>query len=177
MKNFFFWSSTQIWRKFAHFLRWRPEFVDLRVFLEMKTFFSPKFRRSLQWTPFFLVHTLEFKEIKFSCFPKFVYAPPPSSHAILALTWLHLRATQLLSKKRCRSGDSVTLCPIWLARDLNFRLPPPETNVLPLQDCKSGWAFWVEFGFRPGLGLNLTKTSGLIRAWDVLFALGAQKYN
>ena len=25
----------------------------------------------------FLVHTLEFKEIKFSCSPKFVYAPPP----------------------------------------------------------------------------------------------------
>ena len=28
-----------------------------------------------------------------------------------------------------------------------------------------------------GSGLNLTKISGLIRAWDVLFVLGAQKYN
>ena len=28
-----------------------------------------------------------------------------------------------------------------------------------------------------GSGLKLTKISGLIRAWDVLFVLGAQKYN
>ena len=31
--------------------------------------------------------------------------------------------------------------------------------------------------FGSGSGLKLTKTSGLIRAWDVRFALGAQKYN
>ena len=42
------------------------------------------------------------------------------------------RATQLLSKK-CRSGGEplATLCPIWPARDLNFRPPAPETNALP----------------------------------------------
>ena len=43
------------------------------------------------------------------------------------------------------------------------------------QSCKSGRAFRVGFG--PGSGLKLTKISGLIRAWDVLFVLGAQKYN
>ena len=43
------------------------------------------------------------------------------------------------------------------------------------QSCKSGRAFQVGFG--PGLGLKLTKISGLIRAWDVLFVLGVQKNN
>ena len=43
------------------------------------------------------------------------------------------------------------------------------------QSCKSGRAFRVGFG--PGLGLKLTKISGLIRAWDVLFVLGVQKNN
>ena len=33
------------------------------------------------------------------------------------------------------------------------------------------------FGSGSGSGLKLTKISGLIRAWDVLFVLGAQKYN
>ena len=43
------------------------------------------------------------------------------------------QATQLLSKK-CRNGGEplATLCPIWPARDLNLRLPAPETNALPL---------------------------------------------
>ena len=31
--------------------------------------------------------------------------------------------------------------------------------------------------FGSGSGLKLTKISGLIRAWDLLFVLGAQKYN
>ena len=31
--------------------------------------------------------------------------------------------------------------------------------------------------FGSGSGLNLTKISGLIRAWDVLFVLDAQKHN
>ena len=31
--------------------------------------------------------------------------------------------------------------------------------------------------FGSGSGLKLTKISGLFRAWDVLFVLGAQKYN
>ena len=31
--------------------------------------------------------------------------------------------------------------------------------------------------FGSGSGLKLTKTSGLFRAWDMLFVLGAQKYN
>ena len=39
------------------------------------------------------------------------------------------------------------------------------------QSCKSGRLF------ESGLGLKLTKISSLIRAWDVLFVLGAQKYN
>ena len=43
------------------------------------------------------------------------------------------------------------------------------------QSCQSGRAFRVGFG--PGLGLKLTKISGLIRAWEVHFALRAQKYN
>ena len=43
------------------------------------------------------------------------------------------------------------------------------------QSCKSGRAFRVGFG--PGSGLKLKKILGLIRAWDVLFGLGAQKYN
>ena len=46
--------------------------------------------------------------------------------------------------------------------------------ALPVQSCKPGRDFWVGFG--PGLGLKLTKISGLIRAWDVLFISGAQKY-
>ena len=45
------------------------------------------------------------------------------------------------------------------------------------QSCKSGRVFRVGFGFGPGSGLKLTKISGLIRAWDVLFVLSAQKYN
>ena len=43
------------------------------------------------------------------------------------------------------------------------------------QSSKSGWAFRV--GFRSGSGLKLTKILCLIRVWDVLFVLGAQKYN
>ena len=43
------------------------------------------------------------------------------------------------------------------------------------QSCKSGRVFRVGFG--PGSGLKLTTISGLIRAWDVLFVLSAQKYN
>ena len=54
---------------------------------------------------------------------KFCWAPSPHHCA---------RATQLLSKK-CRSGGepSVTLCPIWSARDLNLRPSAPEMNALP----------------------------------------------
>ena len=40
---------------------------------------------------------------------------------------------------------------------------------------KQSWKSGRLFG--SGSGLKLTKISGLIRAWDVLFALGAQKYN
>ena len=43
------------------------------------------------------------------------------------------------------------------------------------QSCKSGRAFRVGFG--PGSDVKLTKFSGLIRAWDVRFILGEQKYN
>ena len=39
------------------------------------------------------------------------------------------------------------------------------------QSCKSGRAF------RVGFGLKIDKNSGLIRVWDVVFVLGAQKYN
>ena len=38
-----------------------------------------------------------------------------------------------------------------------------------IQSCKSGGAFRV--------GPKVDKILGLIRAWDVLFVLGAQKYN
>ena len=43
------------------------------------------------------------------------------------------QATQLLSKK-CHSGGEplATLCLIWPARDLKFRPPAPEANVLLL---------------------------------------------
>ena len=49
-------------------------------------------------------------------------------------------------------------------------------------DFRVGSGFWpgsgrVQAGFGPGSGLKLTKTSGLIRAWDILFVLGAQKHN
>ena len=43
------------------------------------------------------------------------------------------------------------------------------------QSCKSGRVFGVEFGL--GSALKLTKISSLIRAWDVLFVVSAQKYN
>ena len=43
-----------------------------------------------------------------------------------------------------------------------------------IQSYKSGRDFRVGFG--PGSDLKLTKISGLNRAWDVLFVLGAQ-YN
>ena len=39
------------------------------------------------------------------------------------------------------------------------------------QSCMSAWAF------RAGFGAKVDKISGLIRAWEVLFVLGAQKYN
>ena len=39
------------------------------------------------------------------------------------------------------------------------------------QSCKSGRAFLI------GFGPEVEKISGLIRAWDALFVLGAQKYN
>ena len=39
------------------------------------------------------------------------------------------------------------------------------------QSCKSGRAFWV------GFGPKVHKVSGSIRASDVLFVFGAQKYN
>ena len=39
--------------------------------------------------------------------------------------------------------------------------------------CKSGQSFRVGFGFGP----EVDKILGLIRASDVLFVLGAQKYN
>ena len=43
------------------------------------------------------------------------------------------RATQLLLKKCCSSGKPLaTLCPIWLARDLNLRSSAPEINALLL---------------------------------------------
>ena len=45
------------------------------------------------------------------------------------------------------------------------------------QSCKSGLAFRVWFGFGSGSGLKLTKILALILARDVLFVLGAQKYN
>ena len=45
------------------------------------------------------------------------------------------------------------------------------------QSCKSGRAFRFEFEFGPGSGLKLTKTSGFVCVWDVLFVVGAQKYN
>ena len=47
------------------------------------------------------------------------------------------RATQLLSKKSRSGGEPLaTLCPIWLAWDLNLRPPAPETNALLLgQPC------------------------------------------
>ena len=41
------------------------------------------------------------------------------------------------------------------------------------QSCYLGRSFWVGFGFRP----KVDKISSLIRARDVLFVLGAQKYN
>ena len=41
----------------------------------------------------------------------------------------------------------------------------------------SGQDFRVGFGFRPHSGLKLTKILGLIRSRDVLFVLGAKKYN
>ena len=37
--------------------------------------------------------------------------------------------------------------------------------------CKSGGTL------RVGFGPKIDKISGLIRAWDVVFVLGAQKYN
>ena len=40
-----------------------------------------------------------------------------------------------------------------------------------VQGCKSGWAF------RVGFGPKVDKISGSIRAWDVLFVLGTQKYD
>ena len=43
--------------------------------------------------------------------------------------------------------------------------------IMVCQSCKSGRAFGS------GSGLKLSKISGLIRAWDVLFVLGVQKYN
>ena len=54
-------------------------------------------------------------------------------------------ATQLLSKKCC-SGDKplATLSPIWPARDLNLRLPAPETKALPL-DQLAGWVVAPNF--------------------------------
>ena len=42
---------------------------------------------------------------------------------------------------------------------------------LPRERCKSGRAIWV------GLGPKVDKILGLIRASEVLFVLGAQKYN
>ena len=45
------------------------------------------------------------------------------------------------------------------------------SQVGPGQSCKSGRYF------RVGFGPKGDKISGLIRAWDVLFVLGAQKYN
>ena len=46
-----------------------------------------------------------------------------------------------------------------------------------MQSCKSGRAFRVGFGFGPGSGLQLIKTSGLNRARDVVIVLGAQNSN
>ena len=46
-----------------------------------------------------------------------------------------------------------------------------------MQSCKSGRAFRVGFGFGPGSGLQLIKTSGLNRARDVLFVVGTQNSN
>ena len=37
--------------------------------------------------------------------------------------------------------------------------------------------FRVGFQIRAGFGSKIDKTSGIIRAWDVLFVLGAQNYN
>ena len=50
------------------------------------------------------------------------------------------RKTQLLSKT-CRSGGEplAILCPMRLARDLNFRPPTPETNALPLDELVDKW--------------------------------------
>ena len=45
-----------------------------------------------------------------------------------------------------------------------------KTQVYPIQNCKSTGIFGS------GSGLKMTQISGLIRAWDVLFVSGAQKY-
>ena len=45
------------------------------------------------------------------------------------------------------------------------------------QSCKSDRAFRVGFRFGPGSSLKLTKISGLILAWAVLFVLDVQKNN
>ena len=76
----------------------------------------------------------------------------------------------------------VLLFSYWLTQ-LTGKFDPPcvlarqfeYSGQLPRQSCKSGRAFRVGFGFGPGSGLKLTKISGLIRAWDVLFVLGVQK--
>ena len=49
--------------------------------------------------------------------------------------------------------------------------------MLSVQSCKSGRAFRVGFELGPGSGLKLIQISGLSRTWNVLFALGAQKYD
>ena len=47
---------------------------------------------------------------------------------------------------------------------------PPSSKFYLCQSSKSGRAFWVGFG--PKVDKNF-----LIRAWDILIILGAQKYN
>ena len=78
IKTFFFGLLPQISWKLAHFLWWSPEVVKICNFLRWRPFFwsLPQISSNFAMNTFFLVHTLEFKEIKFSWAPKFVYTPP-----------------------------------------------------------------------------------------------------
>ena len=64
-----------------------PEFVKIRSFFEMETFFflvfTPEFIEIFNEDLCFFIHTLEFQALKFLCPPKISLCPP--SHAILAL--------------------------------------------------------------------------------------------
>ena len=99
---FFFWFSPQLTKKFAQF--WDETRIrgHLRMFWDKDLFFFlslPQISSSFAMNIFFLVHTLEFKEMKFSCPPKFMYAPPPPSHAILAPGLAFFKLSTIVKRK------------------------------------------------------------------------------